>query len=792
MGCGLLTFGRNVWADIDASSVQQSIDRGVQYLRQNQNARGGWPEYGNQSCGLSALCTLSMLNGGVANNDPAMRRALSYLRGFEPRETYSVSLQTLVYCQVGAAADLPRIRRNVRWLSEQQNAPEAYNPGAWGYTDGRQNGDPSNSQFALLALGAAVDRGIRVDPSVFTSSVAYWKRQQLSRGGWGYGSRSRASGSMTCAGIASLIIARTAVPNTFGDRVECCRDEEDDASLAKGLEYLSQIFTVRTNPGGELLSYFYYMYAIERVGRLSGRRLIGQHDWYREGAETLVRRQDGFQGFWQGEGVVESNRLIATAFAVLFLAKGKRQVVVGQFEHPSVSPVEPTSLRSLVRHVEKEWRRDLTWQTITGSQADVDDLLQTPVLIIAGRGSISLDEKIVSRLGQYLDQGGTILFDAQAGDGCGDATEFERDVRRLCETWYPGVPLERLPPDHPVWSAQKPADPAKITNNPNDDYWVYGVGACCRTPVFYSPRSLTCRWRYGDAILIGADLPNSILEPASSAITIGENIIAYATGRELKNKLDASQIVGGVASPPAGRSAITIATGSLNAGERQVRRAMPNAAALIRDRLALEVIAVDEPIELTTESLSRVGALYLQGQSAFELTPQSRDALRTYLQRFGIVIASPICGDESFAKSFRSEISAILGDDLQVMPADHVAFTTRFGGYDLRNITIRMPRMTAMTQDNRGANDGAFLDDSTDGQRDPEMINRSQGSLRIIKRSGSPMIEVGMTDGVPNVFFSPLDLSCALESQNSIQCPGYDTADAAQILAGLLLYALQQ
>jgi hypothetical protein len=42
------------------------------------------------------------------------------------------------------------------------------------------------------------------------------------------------------------------------------------------------------------------------------------------------------------------------------------------------------------------------------------------------------------------------------------------------------------------------------------------------------------------------------------------------------------------------------------------------------------------------------------------------------------------------------------------------------------------------------------------------------------------------------VFFSPLDLSCALESQNSIQCPGYDTTDAAKVAINLMLYALQQ
>jgi hypothetical protein len=36
---------------------------------------------------------------------------------------------------------------------------------------------------------------------------------------------------------------------------------------------------------------YYYLYAMERVGALTDRKWIGRHDWYREGAEELIRRQ---------------------------------------------------------------------------------------------------------------------------------------------------------------------------------------------------------------------------------------------------------------------------------------------------------------------------------------------------------------------------------------------------------------------------------------------------------------------------------------------------------------------
>ncbi len=103
-------------ADVDPAAVQRSIDRGIAYLKRTQTERGAWAEYRGQSCGLSALCTLALLNAGVERDDPAMVRALRYLRGFQPEETYSVALQTLAYCQAGAAGDLPRIGENVKWL----------------------------------------------------------------------------------------------------------------------------------------------------------------------------------------------------------------------------------------------------------------------------------------------------------------------------------------------------------------------------------------------------------------------------------------------------------------------------------------------------------------------------------------------------------------------------------------------------------------------------------------------------------------------------------------------------
>ncbi|MEM0924794.1 MAG: prenyltransferase/squalene oxidase repeat-containing protein [Planctomycetota bacterium] len=237
-------------AAVDATDVSRSIDRGVSYLRKIQNKRGGWDEFAGHSCGLSALCTLALLNAGVPRDDPAVTRAMRYLRSTEANSTYSVSLQTLVFCQYGSAGDLPRIRNNVKLLGQWQ-----LGNGVWHY-GGNQlgNGDQSNSQFAVLALGAAQDRGVQVDSAVFERAIQYWSNDQNRDGGWGYRG-SESTGSMTCAGVASLIIANGRLGNGSSlienNQIRCCGDDTDQQDpIGRGIDWLAEAFTVEDNPGG--------------------------------------------------------------------------------------------------------------------------------------------------------------------------------------------------------------------------------------------------------------------------------------------------------------------------------------------------------------------------------------------------------------------------------------------------------------------------------------------------------------------------------------------------------------
>ncbi len=231
---------------------------------------------------------------------------------------------------------------------------EGERAGAWTYFSvaGQQGrGDNSNSQFALLGLHEAEQLGVQVDDATWQRALDYWLSCQRPDGAWSYYKPMKdqpeapPTGSMTCAGIGALVMSQGRLSEgdarVAGGTIRCCCEQADDDELERALEWLGAKFTVNANPspagfGGLNLGrsgLFYYLYGVERVGRLTGRRFLGKHDWYREGAEMLVRQQDKLSGFWRGDGSGEDNELVATSFALLFLSKGRRPVAIAKLQH---------------------------------------------------------------------------------------------------------------------------------------------------------------------------------------------------------------------------------------------------------------------------------------------------------------------------------------------------------------------------------------------------------------------------------------------------------------------------
>jgi hypothetical protein len=752
---------------LDSAAVESSIKLGVGYLWSLQNADGGWNERPQYNCGVSSLVTLALLNCGEDSDSPRMRKALNYLRKMPPQTTYSVSLQAMVFCAAATKSneDLSLIERNCRWLAEKQLAD-----GSWSYPSG--GGDPSNSQFALLALHEGQRIGIRLqdDPQAdeeawkkcFTTAEGYWHKLQNGDGSFPY--TGEGSGSMTCAGIASLVIASSELSSIeaqpAGDTVACCgqADGREDRIRA-AIKWLTDNFSITTNPNatGYL---FYYLYALERAGRMTGNRFFGTHDWYREGADLFLRLQDKAIGLIDSPSVFESNnREENTAFALLFLSKGKRQIVVSRLEHGRGEDWNRhrRALQHLTLHTESVWKRDLSWQTVDIANASLADLLETPVLFISGTEAITLSKAQQTKLREYVEQGGFIFAEACNGDGC-DGEAFEFAFRHFVSDTFE-QPLEKLSPEHPIWSVEARVNPEHLPH----DFWLYGVQSCCRLGLVYSPISLSCRWELNAPFGVKAARSAKLQTELDEAMRLGVNVLSYATGKQLKEKLDAVSILeGSLPTPPTDRGTLIIPQLEHAAGSEDAPRALPNLLLWLSRENPFQLSNQHRVISITPGELEKYPIVFMHGRGGFRFSEKQRQALREYFDNGGFLFADAICANEEFAISFRREMDLILPQHpLERLPSDHPLLTTAFKGYDVRQVSM--------------------LDPTPAGDK-----------LLSGQRRAVPQLEIARVEDRIAVVFSPLDMSCALESRHSLQCRGYLREDAARIGINIILFALQQ
>jgi hypothetical protein len=774
-----------VRAEIAAEQVRKAIDRGKDYLLTQQRNDGSWPETIGQSGGTSALCTLALLNAGVELGDERMQKALNYLRRIGPERTYVVALQTMVLARAEPERDRGLILRNVKWLEKTQISEGPFK-GAWTYPGMGTGGDNSNSQFALLALHEAERVGVVANDQTWRLAKKYWEQCQNDDGSWGYIQKELAphTGSMTCAGITSLVIAADKVLQgdalVSGNRIECCgaRESHDTNRIERAIQWLGQHYSVTHNPGIGSTWMLYYMYGLERAGRLTARRFLplpprpGQPsrvDWYRQGAERLIATQDSLSGFWTEVGVRETNHLVGTSFALLFLSKGRWPVLLGKLQHDGTDDWNRhhSDVGNLTRYVETRWRRDLTWQVIELRLASVDDLIQTPVVYFCGSRSPLPDEpaprkELAQKLRAYLDRGGFLLAEADCG-----STGFDRGFRELMQAVFPEpeYKLRLLDSEHPIWYAEEKIDPKQLRP-------LWGIEFGCRTSVVYAPPdplgdprpSLSCLWelsrpgrgtKYNPAVQVQID----------AALSLGINVLAYATNRELKTKEDFFRPA--TAARPGDRierGRLDVANLRHPGGCNVAPLALTNLMDAAGRELKIRTHVRPELLDITDGALFDYHLVFMHGRTAFRLTDGERRQLKLYLERGGILLADSICASRAFSESFRREMAAILPDrKLERIPAGDPLLSTAYGGFDLRTVA----------------------------RRDPETAAPGKPLAAAVRQVPPDLEGIKLGDRW-GVVFSQYDLSCALEQQNSLECRGYTREDAARIGLNVVLYSLQQ
>jgi hypothetical protein len=357
----------------ETKRVQDAIDRGIDYLKRTQLPTGSWiigREAGSGSplsypAGFAGLGGLALLESGVPAADPAVQATARFIRQSGPRlfRTYDLALAVLFLDRLGDARDRPllrslslrlaagqnswggwsyncpllnsskekkldqSLRKNTRADLPKQIRPPTYPKGMPNLSNDRT--DNSNTQFAVLALGAARRHDLPLDYPLGLVELRF--RLSENAAGWHYywmPGISRGYGSMTCAGLLGLAVGRAAAEEKAVPAAKEGKAQPEDPGIAWGLKalgaclrYPSDISIGANNhglgPRGALNLYF--LWSVERVGVLCGVKTIGGTDWYRWGAGLLLPTQR-LDGSWLGRGS-GGYPVADTSFALLFLKR---------------------------------------------------------------------------------------------------------------------------------------------------------------------------------------------------------------------------------------------------------------------------------------------------------------------------------------------------------------------------------------------------------------------------------------------------------------------------------------
>ncbi|MDC0274001.1 MAG: DUF4159 domain-containing protein [Planctomycetaceae bacterium] len=774
--CLTTFFCQPVQGQLTRDQVARSLQAGVRYLKTQQQGDGHWGSEKDQfHIGITSLALMAMLNSQVPVTDVSVQKGLGYLRSLPPAEwpritgrseNYELSLMLMALAVADQDTDRNRIIR-LASLIENGQVVSGANVGGWSYRLGGGQGgaaDESNSQYSVLALREAAHYGVPVKRETWVNAQRYWQSKQSSDGGWGYQGSGTSSGSMTVAGIASSVICETMLGDP-DDNFNCCQDRDDNQVISRGIEWLSKKFSIGSNPGKSSNYLFYYLYGLERAGRLSGRRFFGENnDWYRAGSEYLIKGQSG-RGFWSSQqGGLDGDQILSTTFAMLFLSKGLSPVVISKLKFGGGPGAEipeslwnqhPRDVHHLMDFISTQdgWPKLLTWQVLELPKLTDENalsvLVQSPILYLASDRAPQLTPDDIRRLRQYLDQGGTLL----AAAGCQSA-EFDDGFRRIVKLLYPEEAnlFKRLTADHPVYRSEFLLS--------DEAHKLWGIDFGCRTPIIYSPDDIGCLWDHWSQIDPPGRSPQNSLK-IDQKMKLGTNIVAYVTGREPADKLESQERAGSDNPLEAiERGFLQIAKLRHEGGWDTAPMALRNLLKALNEQVGA-VSTTKKNFVPSDQNIFNFPMLYIHGRQSFSFSEAEREQLRKYLNRDGVLFADACCGASQFDVAFRKEIGKLFPNQkLTRIPVEHELMQTPF---DIRQVTRRLPS-----------------------------VNRPGQPLKTLTQKGEPVLYGIEIDGRLAVIYSQYDLSCALERQTSLICNGYSPEDALHIAMNIVIYSQQQ
>jgi len=625
-----LSVARAEEQHVTSQQVDEALKRGINTTMQNLQLRS--------NTGYTVLCVMALLNAGVPRENARVAEAIKRIyreAEFTQNQyqgTYQCGLVNMLLGMLKENGPGPR-RLAERMAANLRNFQAA--DGGWG--------DFSRTQFALLGLKAARDMGIDVPSDTFKRAKTYLERGQNRDGSWGYvPNTNQGYGSMTTAGISSLFI----VNEQAYKESPVCGAIGNDLPMQNALKWLGNNFTVTENPRNGAY-HFYYLYALERIGVLTGQKYIGGHDWYREGADYLVPRQAA-DGSWRGNGMCE------TEFAMLFLGKGREPVVMQKLMHNGEWNTDPYDAKDVVEQASRDLKMPMIARTIDAKDG-VAALAGAPVLYMQGRKAVEFTPAQREAIKGFVEDGGFLV----ASDCCNSA-EFDKSFRAEMGVMFPDSVFERLPLSHEIYNLQY-----RIAN-PNA-FMIEGLNTGCRTAVFYAPHDICCAWGgckgcKDKTCLAGADAKN-----------LGVNLIAYALNfKKMHGPLDDDFTIGMKPGAMTPRNALIIGQLHHNGDWNPDPGSIANLAETLKKETGMKGDVARKQVQLGVDDPGEFPMLYVTGHRKFDYSATQVDALRAYLDRGGFLFADPCCGKQEFDTAFRHLCEQLYPDrPLTEIPAAH-------------------------------------------------------------------------------------------------------------------------
>jgi hypothetical protein len=262
--------------------------------------------------------------------------------------------------------------------------------------------------------------------------------------------------------------------------------------------------------------------------------------------------------------------------------------------------------------------------------------------------------------------------------------------------------------------------------------------------VIYSPQDLSCYWNQSER--------NPDNTAVIKAKKVGENVVDYATGREMPADKLTIREVHNFKADFARRGALMVAK-LTHAGDWNVApQAIPNLMDVLRKPpFGWNVVLTQKDLLPTDPSLVHYPLVYMHGRASFRFGNEDLDALRRHLDPGqGTLFADAACGSPAFDAAFRRFVAELLPNHPMVpIPRDDELFTVRVGA-DLSKV---------------------------------QYTKAAGGGVDFPQLEGIKLNEHWV------IIYSKFDIGCALERHTGIECKGYTYESAIKIAANIVIYS---